>query len=191
MWGQASSSRCRSQQPDATFERRSRSDLSAGSDVFVSLGSNLGDRDAHLRGALAALAATPGIEVLAVSSWYETDPVGPGLQGAYLNAAASLRTTLAPGALLQRLLAIEASAGRVRGPERNAPRTLDLDLLLYAERRIDEPGLCVPHPRLHERAFVLEPLAELAAERVHPVLRVTIAELAARVRDPAAVRRLA
>ena len=160
-------------------------------DAFVSLGSNLGDRDAHLRLALAALASTPGVEVVAVSSWYETDPVGPGPQGPYLNAAARLRTTLGPRALLERLLQIEAATGRTRGPERNAPRTLDLDLLLHGERRIEEPGLDVPHPRLHERAFVLEPLAEIAGSRVHPRLGVTIAVLAARVRDPAAVRRIA
>ena len=164
--------------------------MSAAEEAFVSLGSNLGDRDAHLRAALSALAATGGVAVLAVSSRYETDPVGPGPQGAYLNAAARLRAALPPRALLARLLEIEAAEGRLRGPERNGPRTLDLVLLLFGSRQIDEPGLCVPHPRLHQRAFVLEPLVEIAADRVHPVLGATIADLAARVRDPAAVRRL-
>lgn len=156
----------------------------------MSLGSNLGDRAATLRQALAALAATEGVEIVAVSSFYETDPVGPPPQGPYLNAAARLLTTLSPRPLLERLLAIEGEAGRVRGGERNLARTLDLDLLLFGALCVDEPGLCVPHPRLHERPFVLEPLAEIAGDTVHPVLGIRIAELAARVRSPSAVRRL-
>ena len=164
--------------------------MSAGSEAFVSLGSNLGDRASHLRRALAALAATPGLTVVAISSCYETDPVGPPPQGPYLNAAVRLRTTRSARELLERLLAIETEAGRVRGAQRNTARTLDLDLLLYGALCCDEPGLTLPHPRLHERPFVLEPLAEIAGARVHPALGATIAELAARVRDPRAVRRL-
>jgi 2-amino-4-hydroxy-6-hydroxymethyldihydropteridine diphosphokinase len=132
---------------------------------------------------------TPGVGAVVLSPLYETEPVGPGEQGFYLNAVARLSVLLEPRALLDRLLAIESAAGRERGPERNAPRTLDLDLLLYGERRIAEPGLVLPHPRLHERGFVLEPLCDLASDLVHPVLNVTIAELARRVRDPQAVRR--
>ncbi len=159
-------------------------------DALVGLGSNLGDRASQLRSALDALDATPGIELITVSAFYETDPVGPAPQGPYLNAAVRLRTTLPPRALLHRLLEIEAAAGRERGAQKNAARTLDLDLLLYGELRIEEDALTVPHPRLHERAFVLEPLAEIAADAVHPVLGVRIDALAARVRNPAAVRRL-
>jgi 2-amino-4-hydroxy-6-hydroxymethyldihydropteridine diphosphokinase len=155
----------------------------------IALGSNLGDREAHLAAAIAALRREPGIEVVAVSFLYETDPVGPPPQGPYLNAAVRVNTELAPRGLLDCLLQIEAAAGRRRSRERYAPRTLDLDLLLYGDERIDEPGLVVPHPRLHERTFVLEPLCDVAAERVHPVLHETIENLARRVRDPAAVRR--
>jgi len=155
----------------------------------IALGSNLGDREAHLAAAIAALRCEPGVEVVAVSPVYETDPVGPPPQGPYLNAAVRVKTGLAPRELLDCLLRIEVAEGRRRSRERNAARTLDLDLLLYGDERIDEPGLVVPHPRLHERAFVLEPLCDVAAERVHPVLRDTIEDLARRVRDPAAVRR--
>ena len=157
--------------------------------VFVAIGSNLGEREAQVAFAVEALRATEGIAVVALSPVYETDPVGPPPQGTYLNAVVALRTALAPRALLERLLAIEALAGRERGV-RNAARRLDLDLLLHGSRVIDEPGLVVPHPRLHERAFALEPLCDLAPDLVHPVLGQTIADLAHRVRDPAAVRRL-
>jgi 2-amino-4-hydroxy-6-hydroxymethyldihydropteridine diphosphokinase len=132
--------------------------------AYVALGSNLGDREAHLAHAVAALRATCGVEVRALSSIRETQPVGGPPQGAFLNAVVELRTELSARTLLERLLEIEAEAGRERGPLRNAPRTLDLDLLIYGDQRIDEPGLVVPHPRMHERAFVLEPLAEIAPE---------------------------
>jgi len=159
--------------------------------VYVAMGSNLGDRDAHLAAGLAALRATRGVEVVAVSPLYETDPVGPSPQGPYLNAAIELATSLAPDALLERLLEIEVSRGRTRGPDRNAPRTLDLDLLLYGDRKLAGPDLEVPHPRLADRPFVLEPLCDLAPNFVHPTLGETIEALARRVRDPAAVRRWA
>ncbi|MDH3211136.1 MAG: 2-amino-4-hydroxy-6-hydroxymethyldihydropteridine diphosphokinase [Myxococcales bacterium] len=155
----------------------------------MALGSNLGDRETSLAAAIAALRRTRRVRVLAVSPVYETDPVGPPPQGPYLNAVVRLRTSLPPRALLERLQAIETAAGRTRGGERNAARTLDLDILFYGDAKIHEPGLAVPHPRLHERAFVLEPLCDLAPDRVHPTLHARVDVLARRVRNPAAVRR--
>jgi 2-amino-4-hydroxy-6-hydroxymethyldihydropteridine diphosphokinase len=129
---------------------------------FVGLGSNLGDPQAQIRHALELLGAEEGVEIVAVSSLRETDPVGYEAQPRFLNGAVELRTTLSARELLERLLAIERRLGRVRGlGPRYGPRTIDLDLLLYGECTIEEPGLVVPHPRLHERRFVLEPLAEL------------------------------
>jgi 2-amino-4-hydroxy-6-hydroxymethyldihydropteridine diphosphokinase len=131
--------------------------------AYIALGSNLGDRAAHLRFALTTLAATPGFFLLRVSRFHETAPVGgPPGQGPYLNAAALLSTTLSPRALLDTLLDIESRAGRTRSVP-NAPRTLDLDLLLYADLAITTPDLQVPHPRMWTRSFVVEPLAECVA----------------------------
>jgi 2-amino-4-hydroxy-6-hydroxymethyldihydropteridine diphosphokinase len=129
--------------------------------VYIGLGSNLGDREATIRRALEVLEADAAIEVVGVSSLKETDPVGLEQQPRFLNGAAALRTDLAPRALLERMLAVERQLGRDRSGPRFGPRTIDLDLLLYGDRRIDLPGLQVPHPRLAERRFVLEPLAEL------------------------------
>jgi 2-amino-4-hydroxy-6-hydroxymethyldihydropteridine diphosphokinase len=157
--------------------------------AYVGLGSNLGDREELLAFAVGLLRASAGIGSLALSPIYETEPVGGPAQGPYLNAVAALRTELPPRALLERLLAIEELAGRERGAVRNEPRRLDLDLLLYAEQVIDEPGLVVPHPRLHERAFALVPLRDLAPELVHPVLGETIVRLAGRLPRTPGVRR--
>ena len=128
--------------------------------AFVGIGSNLGDREANLRRAIELLSAEEGIEVVAVSELRETAPVGPVEQGPFLNGAVQLETSLGPRELLARLLAVENRLGRVRD-ERWGPRTIDLDLLLYGVETIEEPGLTVPHPRLHERRFVLEPLVDL------------------------------
>ena len=136
--------------------------------AYVGLGANLGDRERTLRDAVAALEAQEGIEVVAVSTLRETEPVGVGEQPLFLNGAVALDTTLAAGDLLERLLAVEQRFGRVRIPGEHGPRTLDLDLLLYGEEEIDVPGLALPHPRLHERRFVLEPLAELDPGLVVP-----------------------
>lgn len=157
--------------------------------AHVALGANLGDRAGAIARAVEALRATPGVRVVAVSRLWETAPFGPP-QPAYLNAALALDTELDALALLARLHAIEAEAGRTRGEERNQPRTLDLDLLLFGGLVIEARELIVPHPRMHERAFVLEPLAEIAPEALHPRLGETIAVLAARVRDAAAARPL-
>ena len=136
--------------------------------AYVGLGANLGDREAALRRALELLAAEPEIELVGVSHVRETDPVDYVDQPRFLNAAAALETTLTPRALLDRLLAVERALGRTRDGPRFGPRTLDLDLLLYADEVVDEPGVTVPHPRLHERRFALEPLADLDPTLVVP-----------------------
>lgn len=134
--------------------------------AWIGLGANLGERAAALRQALQAIAALPGTRVLRVSSLYRSAPVDAGGPD-YLNAVAEVATGLDAHALLAALQAIEHGAGRER-PYRNAPRTLDLDILLFGDERIATPQLTVPHPRLHERAFVLLPLAELAPALVPP-----------------------
>jgi 2-amino-4-hydroxy-6-hydroxymethyldihydropteridine diphosphokinase len=129
---------------------------------FVGLGSNLGDPQEQIRRAVELLAAEDGLEVVAVSALRETDPVGYEDQPRFLNGAAELRTSLSARELLERLLGIERRLGRIRGEgPRFGPRTIDLDLLLHGDEVVAEPGLVVPHPRLHERRFALEPLAEL------------------------------
>ncbi|MHC4141988.1 MAG: 2-amino-4-hydroxy-6-hydroxymethyldihydropteridine diphosphokinase [Planctomycetota bacterium] len=143
--------------------------------AYIALGSNLGDRRRHLESALDDLAAIRGIELCAISEYLETEPQGPPGQGPYLNAAAALRCEIEPRRLLNEMLAIEAAHGRARaGEQRWGPRPLDLDLLLFGSRVIDDPDLVVPHPRLHERPFVLVPLAQIAPDAMHPVLGLTV-----------------
>jgi 2-amino-4-hydroxy-6-hydroxymethyldihydropteridine diphosphokinase len=144
--------------------------------AYVGLGSNVGDRDGFLRGALAALEAHPEIRVGPVSTVRETAPVGGPPQGPFRNAAAALETTLEAPALLAVLKDVEVSLGRRPGP-RWGPREIDLDLLLYDDLVAREPGFEVPHPRLAERAFVLEPLAEIAPEVLHPTLSRSVRDL--------------
>jgi 2-amino-4-hydroxy-6-hydroxymethyldihydropteridine diphosphokinase len=147
--------------------------------AYIALGSNLGDRERLLRDALARLGATPGVRVRRVSSFLETPAVGgPPDSPPFLNAAAAVETTRGPRELLDRMLEIERDLGRERR-EKWGPRTIDMDLLLYGDRVTDEPGLIVPHPLLHERRFVLEPLAEVGAEAVHPLKKKTVGELLA------------
>jgi 2-amino-4-hydroxy-6-hydroxymethyldihydropteridine diphosphokinase len=154
--------------------------------AWIGLGANLGDARATLRAALAALAALPGGRLAAVSSLWRSAPVdaqGPD----FLNAVAALDTTLAPLELLRHMQAIELAQGRER-PYRNAPRTLDLDLLLYGDLRQSDPVLTLPHPRAHERAFVLAPLHELAPALRLPGRDAALGELLAGARDQAVQR---
>jgi 2-amino-4-hydroxy-6-hydroxymethyldihydropteridine diphosphokinase len=155
-------------------------------EVYIGLGSNLGDRVLHLAAARAAIHANVG-EVIAASSLYDTDPWGPVPQGNYLNQVIKVSCTLAPRGLLDKLHEIERAAGRDRQNElRYGPRSLDLDILLYSGRTVHEDGLTIPHPRIGERAFVLVPLAEIA-----PDARIgndTVATLLGRI-DRSGVRR--
>jgi 2-amino-4-hydroxy-6-hydroxymethyldihydropteridine diphosphokinase len=164
-------------------------------DVYIGLGSNLGDKVANLREALRLLAGARGskVKLLAVSSLYRTEPVGNPDQDWFLNAAAHIKTQLSPRELLNRLLAIEHKLGRVR-TVRNGPRSIDLDILLWDHLVVNEDNLVIPHPRMHERLFVLDPLAELAPDLRHPILGKTVAEcraeLALRTGNEAGVLRM-
>ena len=142
--------------------------------VYLSLGSNVGDREANLRDAIAKLSEFG--EVTAVSSFYETEPVETSAQPWFLNCAVKLDTEKMPRQLIAAILTMEQSMGRQRRKEK-APRTIDIDILLFGSSIIDLPSLTVPHPRMHQRRFVLEPLAEIAPDARHPVFKRTIREL--------------
>jgi 2-amino-4-hydroxy-6-hydroxymethyldihydropteridine diphosphokinase len=142
--------------------------------VYLSLGSNVGDRESNLRTAIAKLGELGA--VTAVSSFFETEPVEFTAQPWFLNCAVALRTELMPKTFLSRVMAIEQQMGR-RRVQPKGPRTIDIDILLFGNAVISAPQLEVPHPAMHERRFVLEPMAEIAAEARHPVLKRTIREL--------------
>lgn len=147
--------------------------------VFIGIGSNVGDRQAHIDLARRRLGEMRSTTLVGFSSVYETAPVGPVEQGAYLNAAAQLETELAPHELLDALAAIEVEAGRPPRDERIkwGPRTLDLDILLYGDHVMSDDNLAIPHPMMHDRDFVLRPLAELDPGAVHPLLQMTVGAL--------------
>ena len=146
--------------------------------AFIGVGSNEGERVEHISKALRALSAMNGTRLIQMAAMIETEPIGPP-QGPYLNTVIEIETTLEPVALLRTLRAIEQAAGRLPSAQRWGPRVIDLDILLYDDRILSEPALIIPHPRMHERRFVLEPLAQLAPHVAHPVLKQTIAELLA------------
>jgi len=154
-------------------------EASALATAYIALGSNVGDREQHLNNALAAVADLPDVSAVVPSTFYETDPVGPQDQGKFLNAAARVETMRPPEDLLEQLLTLERKLGR---PPREArqhwgPREIDLDLLLHGDAVLDLPGLTLPHPRLHERWFVLRPMCDVGADVAHPLFRRTMREL--------------
>lgn len=156
--------------------------------VYLSLGSNVGDRPANLRMAIDRLAEAGPVQ--AVSAFYETEPVDVRDQPWFLNCVVAVETEMPPRELLNLALAIEAAMGRHRTREKG-PRTIDVDILLCGNSLVAQPGLHIPHPAMHQRRFVLEPLAEIAPEAFHPVLRKTARELLAELPAGPTVRRLA
>jgi len=152
--------------------------------VFIGIGSNLGDRLQQISDAARALGAAEGIRIVQMAPIIETDAVGGPPQGPYLNTVVELETSVAPQQLLTVLQQIERRLGRVPSAQRWAPRPIDLDLLLYDDRVVNDPQLTIPHPRMHERRFVLEPLAQLAPQVMHPILHQTIAALLAQIAAP-------
>ncbi len=145
--------------------------------VFIGVGSNEGECFEHISIALRRLAAAGRVQLLQMATIIETEPVGGPPQDRYLNTVVEIDTSLEPAELLKTLQAIERQGGRTPSAERWGPRPIDLDLLLYDDRTINTPELTVPHPRMHERRFVLEPLAQLAPDAIHPVLKQPISEL--------------
>lgn len=150
--------------------------------VFIGLGSNEGDRLTQLSSAVQALGQLPGVRLVQMATISETAPLGGPPQGPYLNTVAEVETTLTPRELLNAFQAIERQLGRQPTSQRWAPRPIDLDILLYDDLVIHEPDLVIPHPRMHERRFVLEPLSQLAPDIVHSLLQKTAAALLEQVR---------
>jgi len=155
--------------------------------VFLSLGSNLGDRLGNLRRAVKRLKESDEIEVEEISPVYETEPVGSQDQGWFLNLVLRVQTSLEPLALLEQLLSVEDGMGRSREKKRG-PRNIDLDILLFDDRVVKSERLTIPHPRMHERKFVLVPLTQIAPELLHPRLQKSVEELLTLCRDESEVR---
>ncbi len=158
--------------------------------VTIGIGSNMGDRRAYCEEAVRLISRFPKTSLLAVSSLYETAPLELLDQDWFINCVAAVRTTLSPQELLRACQEVEQFLGRKRSV-RFGPRTIDLDILFYGDQIIRETDLTIPHPRAHERRFVLEPLAEIAPEMEHPVLRKTASQILQGMRNPQEVRRLA
>jgi 2-amino-4-hydroxy-6-hydroxymethyldihydropteridine diphosphokinase len=172
----------------AAFRRDTMRDtMKVGEVAYLSLGSNLGDRAANLRAALAQLKEAGSLR--AVSSLYETQPVDVPDQPWFLNCVAAIETGKTPRQLLRFVLSIEAALGRFRLHDKG-PRKIDIDVLLFGDRVLEEPGLIIPHPTMQRRRFVLEPLAEIAPEARHPVLKKTARELLAALDNSQIVRRV-
>lgn len=155
--------------------------------VYLSLGSNLGDRDRNLRDAIRALEGVGRVQ--AVSSFYETEPVDFADQAWFLNCAVAIESALSPERMMAELLCLERKLGRERTHSKG-PRTIDIDILLFGERIVDGPDLKVPHPAMHRRRFVLAPLADIAAEARHPAMNRTVQQLLAELPEGQVVRRL-
>jgi 2-amino-4-hydroxy-6-hydroxymethyldihydropteridine diphosphokinase len=156
---------------------------------YIGVGSNLGDSLQNCREAINSLRQIQEIELTRISSFYETEPVGNEEQDWFINAVLEIKTTLIARDLLNRLQNIEKSLGRVR-EEKNGPRTIDLDLLFYDQEMIKDADLIVPHPEMHKRRFVLEPLAEIASYFIHPVFGISIRGLNDRLEDNKIVKRI-
>ena len=158
--------------------------------AYIGIGSNIGDRIAHCKRAIGAVSRLPGVTALTASSLYETSPAPPATGGWFVNGVASVETTLPPEALLHELQRIEQGMGRPAARAPGEARGIDLDLLLVGPQVLERHDLVLPHPRLHQRRFVLVPLCELDADLLHPVLGVTMRELLERLDDPTPVRLL-
>lgn len=151
-----------------------------GERVFIAIGSNLGDREANCRSAIENLKCAPRVRVIKESAFYETEPWGKTEQPAFINAAVEIETDLAPKELLAFLKNIEEKVGR-KARERWGPREIDLDIIFYGDRGIREEGLTIPHPEAHNRRFVIEPIAEMAPEFIHPILKEKVCDILIRL----------